>query len=188
MPLGNAAHAMGRKELALVEKARQHFDQHGWRHQRQQMLSAFISAYRAGTDDASIEHAILMSPEQIVKTRAPRQQSCIHNLAGKEVYDANPGKNIDTMCGSVRFDHEILEKTVYIVPQRYMRPGVSGYGVGDCQELAVALDRDVFIGFIFNGDFQRHHSKLQGEHGHPTSRVGLLQRIAGWQWTGTVIH
>src|SRR5690242_14211092 len=144
--LRNAAHTMGRKEFAFVEKAGQHFDQHGWGHQRQQMLPAFIGSYRTGTDDAPIKHAILMFPEQFVKTRAPRQQSRIHDLAGKEGYDANPGKNIDTMRGSVRFDYKILEKTVRIIPKRHMRAGMPGNGIGNSQKLAVALDSDVFVG------------------------------------------
>ena len=63
-----------------------------------------------------------------------------------------------------------------------------GDGVGDAEELLVALDRDVLVVGVLGRELERHHRHVEREHRHPAGGVGLLQRVARRQRLRAVVH
>src|SRR4051794_3981112 len=152
------------------------------------MFPPFVRSYGTGADYAAVEHAALMFPEQRVKTVPPGEQTCIHHFTCEQGNDADPGKNIDTLRGTLRLNDNILEESINLVPDGQTRACVAAKRVCDCEELAVGLDSNAFIGGIFNRNFKRHHSDLQREHSHPASSIGLFQSVARWQLLRAVVY
>src|SRR6187200_1131237 len=109
------------------------------------MFPPFVGSHGAGADHAAVEHAALMFPEQRVKTVPPGKQARIYHFTCKHGNDADPGKNIDTLRGTIRLDDNILEESISLVPDGYARAGVAGKRICDCQKLAVGLDSNAFI-------------------------------------------
>src|SRR3954447_9090510 len=138
------------------------------------MLTPFVCGNRTRAYYATIEHAVPVVPEQFIEARPAREKSRTHDFAGKKRNNTNPGKNIDAMRTAVRIDHEILEKTIRGVPQGYACAGMAGDRIGNREKLAVGLDGDLLVGWVFDCNFKSHDGKLQGEHSHPAGGIGLL--------------
>ena len=61
-------------------------------------------------------------------------------------------------------------------------------GIGDGEELHVALNRDVFVINTGCGQLERHHGHVEGEHRHPAGGIGLLQFVSLRQRLRAVVN
>ena len=75
----------------------------------------------------------------------------------------------------------IVEKIVLLRPHGAVVRAQVIDGVRNVEEMLPELARDVFVGGVFAGQFQRDGQQIQRIHRHPTGAVRLLYMSAGRQ-------
>ena len=81
-------------------------------------------------------------------------------------------------------DELVVIEAVGLVPEAGAAERVDG--VGDVDEVLEELRRDVLVGRLFGGEFERHGEHQQAVGSHPRGAVGLVQPAAVGQGVGAV--
>ena len=147
-------------------------------HQRQQVLAARVGLGRALADVVAVEQPVAVRVHHPMEARRGFQQALVHDLAGEQRDQADPREHVDALGAAVGTHHHVLEEAVLLVPQRNAHAAAAGDGVGDAEELHVALDRDVLVVRVGGRQLQAHQRHVQREHRHPAGGVRLLEAEA----------
>ena len=112
-----------------------------------------LDSMMEGFDVDSVDYAATAPLRKFGKVRCCFEQGTVDQFAGEERDAPDPKKHVDAVRAAIGQHHQVLEKSVVIVPQRQVQPAVPGDSFGNCQKLSVALDGDAPAGRIFGGDF-----------------------------------
>ena len=115
----DAAHAVGREELLLVQQPRQDPRQHGVIDEGEQVLAALVLPVRAGADVVAVEHAALVRAQALAEARRTAQQPLVDHLGGEQRDQADHRVDVDAVIRAVGGDDQVLEEAGLGIPQRH---------------------------------------------------------------------
>ena len=105
----------------------------------------------------------------------------VEGFHGEERDQADHGADFQGRTLSVRQRQDVVEESVFGVPQFDILAAEIVHRFADVNEMLEELAGDIFVGGIVLGEFQRDRQHVETIHAHPAGAVGLLDMSAGGQ-------